>query len=218
MKILDKDKDGNAKFLGIPVGISGAYSKEARRAQFEPRNPKLFVGRKFGAGWDLNMGALAVKLGLVGPNASLEDVESDIPEEVVRALRIAPLVGAGAVAAVALVIGSTSRKLPTAWNWKLLPKEFGSARSAVLPHALAAVSAGAWSALQNKQDSGVDAVVSAQALGLQTTALLMMVAAVRGGLMPKVPCPMVILGPLATPGVATAVLSKTVNAALENRA
>jgi hypothetical protein len=217
MNIVDKDKDGNMTILGIPVGVSGAYSKEGRMGQFQPTDPSLLVPRKFGAGWDLNLGALAVKMGLIGPNVSFEEVEDDIPEETLRKLEIAPIAGAAAVALTALAIGSTSRELPTAWNWKTLPKEWGSARKAVLPHALAAVGAGAWSVWQNKQNQRVDVVATAQALGVQKTAFFMLIAVLRSGRLPKLPCPMVPLAPLAMPAVSAWVVSKAMNEALANQ-
>lgn len=53
-------------------------SKEARLRVFDPESPRLFVPRSFGWGWELNLGAVAAKLGLIRPDDTVEDLEAYI--------------------------------------------------------------------------------------------------------------------------------------------
>ena len=54
------DNDGARRIFGVPVSLPGMSEARAHLRGFEPENPDLFVPRAFGAGWSLNVGALAV--------------------------------------------------------------------------------------------------------------------------------------------------------------
>lgn len=56
---------------GVPVGLVDPASTLASR-WWDPRSPKVFVPRLLGIGWDLNFGAIAVKLGLIQPDSEDE--------------------------------------------------------------------------------------------------------------------------------------------------
>ena len=73
-----------------------------RFSAFDPENPNWLVPRRVGIGWDLNLGKLAVKAGLVRPDDSLPDLQEHIPAPVSKALTYAPLAGAGLIAVVGL--------------------------------------------------------------------------------------------------------------------
>ncbi|WP_248631025.1 DUF5808 domain-containing protein [Corynebacterium glucuronolyticum] len=49
-----------------------------RFSAFDPENPNWLVPRRVGVGWDLNLGKLAVKAGLVRPDDSLPDLQEHI--------------------------------------------------------------------------------------------------------------------------------------------
>ncbi|MDY5839286.1 MAG: DUF5808 domain-containing protein [Corynebacterium camporealensis] len=51
--------------MALPIGLP--WKRELSLRSFEPENPKLFVPRRFGIGWDLNFGAVAAKLGIIRP-------------------------------------------------------------------------------------------------------------------------------------------------------
>ena len=99
--------------------------------QFDPENPQLFVRRTIGLGWDLNLGALAVRLGLIRPDDSLPDLDPYVPARVRRALALAPLVGAATTIVAAGVVGVRARKLPTGWNSAFRPRSFASPAAAL---------------------------------------------------------------------------------------
>ena len=61
-------------------------------------HPALPVPLSAGIGWDLNTGAVAVRLGLIRPDDSLPDLEAHIPGAVARALAPGVAVSAGLAA------------------------------------------------------------------------------------------------------------------------
>lgn len=63
---------------------------EARLAWFDPSNPHFLIPRTIGFGWDINFGAVAVKLGLLRPDDIDSEVIAAIPDIVIKAIRIAP--------------------------------------------------------------------------------------------------------------------------------
>lgn len=83
------------EFLGIP--LSTTLDDEAFLRTFEPENPALFVRKTLGVGWDLNVGALAVKLGLIRPDDSLGDLREYISPQVAKLLSAAPIAAAAAI-------------------------------------------------------------------------------------------------------------------------
>lgn len=56
----EREQDGTIRIFGVAV-----HSPQTQFKIFEPENPALFIPRTWGIGWDLNVGAVAVKLGLV---------------------------------------------------------------------------------------------------------------------------------------------------------
>lgn len=87
------------RVLGMPVETRGPVSADVRSRTWDPANPRLFVPRLFGAGWSLNLGAVAVQMGLVRPDDADDDVIAHIPRRSLRIARAAPMMIAGATAA-----------------------------------------------------------------------------------------------------------------------
>ena len=56
-------------FAGIPYDWRPPTGARIKANLWDPASDRLFKPRSFGAGWDLNFGALAVKLGLLEPDA-----------------------------------------------------------------------------------------------------------------------------------------------------
>ncbi|PLW02949.1 hypothetical protein AY498_07880 [Corynebacterium ulcerans] len=134
----EREQDGTIKIFGVAV-----HSPQTQFKIFEPENPALFVPRSLGIGWDLNVGALAVKLGLVRPDDSLPDLQEYVPSQTLKALKYMPFIGTGVVALAACV----------ASKQKLVPYTALSGAMAL------------WSADK-------DVTVKAQTLGVQTMAFL----------------------------------------------
>ena len=63
---------GVGTFAGIPYDVRPPTVDRLKRAWWNPASDRLWSPRVFGAGWDLNAGALAVRLGLIEPDAEDE--------------------------------------------------------------------------------------------------------------------------------------------------
>lgn len=101
---LGDDQPGDAarwRLLGMPVETRGPVNAEVRSRTWDPANPDLLVPRLFGIGWTLNLGAVAVRAGLIRPDDTDDDVLARIPERDLRQVQAVPLVVAGAAAAAA---------------------------------------------------------------------------------------------------------------------
>lgn len=208
------------RILGIPVSLQGLTDSEARLRAFEPENPKLFVPRTVGAGWDLNVGALAVRLGLLRPDDSIPDLAEHIPSTTVNTLRAAPLVGAVAVIAAGVYAAQRYEQMPTNWGLTFRPTRWGSGTAAMIPPVVISVGAGLWSeitsrrAIAQQSKPTVDVTTSAQAIGLQALSLVLIAAAARQVNNDNASNPMVLTGVLIAPAVTTGVLVTTVRSAL----
>lgn len=86
------------RILGMPVETRGPVSAEVRSRIWDPANPRLVVPRLFGLGWTVNLGALAVRTGLLRPDDAGDDVLAHIPQREVRLAQAVPVVIAGATA------------------------------------------------------------------------------------------------------------------------
>lgn len=74
---------------------------EARERWWDPSDPRIFVPRAIGLGWDVNLGAIAVKLGWLREDDLDDDVISAIPAKFTEGTRVALAMSAG------LAIGGT---------------------------------------------------------------------------------------------------------------
>lgn len=160
--------------FGIPASLEGLHSREARSRWFEPENPRIFVPRSFGIGWDINMGALAVRLGMIRPDDSLPDLEDYIPPRTRRALTIAPALGGAIAGGAAALVARRHRLLPSGFRANLRPRSIVPAPQAVVPAALLGFAGTALAAWSNRER--VDVPATALATGLQATALLSLAA------------------------------------------
>ncbi|WP_124039041.1 hypothetical protein [Neoactinobaculum massilliense] len=161
MKLFSRDP---LTFFGIPVGVDAVVDPTVDLGLFQPENPSLLVPRTLGAGWDLNVGALAVKLGLIRPDDSLEDLEEYIPARTGRVLAVAPWAGAAVVAVVACMVGSSSKQLPKGWTPTIRPKAAASSWSSLLPAVLGSAGLAAWNGWRRSSSQRVDAPGSALAV------------------------------------------------------
>lgn len=82
--------------FGVPLDLTPPSGEKMARAWWNPRDERLIVPRVFGLGWTLNFGAVAVRLGLIEPDAEDEPFESTPAP----AFRTAALVPAALTAAV----------------------------------------------------------------------------------------------------------------------
>lgn len=221
-ELMGHGPDGVRRVLGIPVDIRGLTEPRARLRAYEPENPSLLVPRAFGVGWDLNIGAIAAKLGLIRPDDSLQDLEEHIPARASALLALAPLGGAAVVAALGAWASRTDAPLPSNWGPSLRPSGWVSARRAVAVPVALSVAGGAWATLSALRSRGTAApqgpevAATAQVLGLQTMSAALIVASRRAAERPERRSLLALGGMAAFPAVSTAVLVGTVRTALSN--
>lgn len=120
---------------------------------WRPSDPRLFLPRAVGLGWDLNAGALAVRLGLIEPDAEAVPFTST-PDDAFRTAAALPVLLAGATALHYLVRGrSLPPRLASHWDAAGRPDHWVSKRRAAATDI--AVTAGAvglagWAALAER--------------------------------------------------------------------
>lgn len=102
------------RVLGVPVETRGPVSAEVRSRVWDPTSPRLFVPRLFGLGWSVNLGAVAVRAGLIRPDDADATVLRSVPDRDLSAARCVPLIIAGATAAA------------LALRWRSLPPAVAS--------------------------------------------------------------------------------------------
>lgn len=187
-----------------------------RFSAFDPENPNWLVPRRVGIGWDLNLGKLAVKAGLVRPDDSLPDLQEHIPAPVSKALTYAPLAGAGLIAVVGHFVGMRDGKLPTHWGFDLRPDRLTAARPAAAVPVLVALGFTAFTLVEAYRHKSIDASLSAQTLGLQAFSLATLAELARYTEGDDSPAWGIGLGILAMPATALGVLVGTVNSTLNN--
>ncbi|QQS00568.1 MAG: hypothetical protein IPK37_17375 [Austwickia sp.] len=88
-----------------------------RARVWDPTNPALLVPRLVGGGWTVNLGALAVRLGLLRPDDYDADVLPHIPRAATGAAHAVPVVLAtGTCAALAASWRRLPDRVPTSWS------------------------------------------------------------------------------------------------------
>ncbi len=110
-------RPAQARLLGVPVDLRGPTDAAVRARMWDPGNPAIFVPRLVGIGWRVNLGAVAVRLGLLRPDDCDEDVLEQIPAGTRRVARSVPL--ALSVTTVALLIRRWRQlpdTVPTSWD------------------------------------------------------------------------------------------------------
>ena len=220
-EIMTSPSDNRVRhFLGIPVSIAGLKDAEARLRAFEPENPNLFVPRAIGIGWDLNIGAVAVRLGLLRPDDSIPDLVEHIPSTTIRALRVGPLLGTSAVTLAGAYTAQRYERLPTNWGLTFRPNRWGNGVSAMATPVLLSVGAGLWAEIATRRATAgngkptVDVSASAQALGLQASSLVLIAAAAKQAKDPQAGRLLPAIAVVTAPAVTTGVLVTTVRSAL----
>ena len=204
------------RILGIPVGTEGLRSRAARMRRFEPENPRLFVPRAVGIGWDLNVGALAVRLGLIRPDDSLPDLEDHVPSRTAGALAVAPWAGLALLAATGAGLRRRHATLPGGWTASLRPKPARPTDEVLARTLLPCPALATWNAVDPWPQDGVDVVGNALTLGVESSMALTLLAAARAARRPDRRSFLGGLAPLAIPTVMTAVIVATVRRALRN--
>ncbi|WP_415933450.1 DUF5808 domain-containing protein [Varibaculum cambriense] len=111
MKWFGKDAEGQARVLGMPVSGLWLGHSDAALDGFEPENPRFFIPRKYGLGWDVNLGAAGVRLGLIRPDDSLPDLANYVPTRLKRGIRLTTIAGGIGVTFLAVLVSRKEQVL-----------------------------------------------------------------------------------------------------------
>ena len=95
---------GHARFAGVPIDLTPPTAERVAFTWWNPRDERVFVPRVFGLGWAVNLGAVAVKLGLIEPDAEDEPF-GNTPAPALRTALVVPAALATAVIAHYVVRG-----------------------------------------------------------------------------------------------------------------
>ncbi len=149
-EVAESDEPSHTRFAGVPIDLTPPTAERVAHTWWNPRDERIFVPRVFGLGWAVNIGAVAVKLGLIEPDAEDEPFESTPVTALRRGLVVPALLSVAVVAHYALRGPGLPDRLP---NQADLAGRVGSWTSkpvaavtdiavAVVPTAWAAVTVG----------------------------------------------------------------------------
>jgi hypothetical protein len=94
----EADEPSWSPFSGLPIDLTPPTAERIAHTWWNPTDERLFVPRVFGLGWALNLGAVAVRLGLIEPDAEDQPFENT-PAPALRQALLVPGVLAAAVVA-----------------------------------------------------------------------------------------------------------------------
>lgn len=120
------------RWFGIPYDVRPLTGDRLKEALWDPADPRLLKPRAFGAGWDLNFGALFVKLGLIEPDAEDEPFAVTPHDAFVLAAGFPTLMAAAVVAHYAARGRSLPARLPSHWDAAGRPDRWVSKRTAAI--------------------------------------------------------------------------------------
>lgn len=119
-------------FLGLPYDFSRPTAQKLARRLWNPSDPRILMPKVFGAGWTINMGAVAVKLGLIRPDDEEAQPFSSVPERVLRLATIPPfLLNSIALFITLAYFSRLPSALPIHFNLIGQPDGFSSANGAI---------------------------------------------------------------------------------------
>lgn len=105
---IEPEAPARGRLRGVPIDLTPPTAERVAHTWWNPRDERIFVPRVFGLGWAVNMGAVAVKLGVIEPDAEDEQFESTPATAFRRALVVPTVLSAAVVAHYAL----RGRELP----------------------------------------------------------------------------------------------------------
>lgn len=176
----------SGKVLGLPYEFRPPTADRVALRWWDPTQPDILVPRVFGIGWDVNFGAVAVRVGLIRPDD--EDVPfASVPRPWLALSGLLPL----AVAAIFAVLvaryqGALPAQVAVHWGITGAPDNFASKESALtLPVAMTLIGLGILALAWLRRRSALSRVASgALALMLSTIsvgAYGQQIASAKGG-------------------------------------
>lgn len=205
MKWFGKDAEGQARVLGMPVSGLWLGRSDAALDGFEPENPRLFIPRKYGLGWDVNLGAVGVRLGLIRPDDSLPDLANYVPTRLKRGIRLTTIAGGIGVAFLAVLVSRKEQVLVQRSARRASERFITGRQAALAPVVLTTVAALAPQVFRRDDPESEDAVRlanQADLMGVEAMSIAWLVAMRRAGdkrkMTRRLMVPIVALWPLVT--------------------
>ncbi|WP_075725299.1 DUF5808 domain-containing protein [Corynebacterium aquilae] len=220
------DQQGGYRIFGVPVAF-GRGSQERILNLYETENPEIFVPKVVGVGWDINIGALAVKAGLLRPDDSLPDMRKYVDKATERFLAHAPKIGAALTVVSAIPVAKLA-EAPTSWHLSGKPRNQRPGPVAALFPCLVSVSSAVISTRamqrgQKQSPTGAELLTASSALGMQMMCMLSVQATRLSAARPNAVNPWPLLAvvslPLSTVGIFVALVHTTlanINREMEN--
>ncbi|PKQ17253.1 MAG: hypothetical protein CVT67_00090 [Actinobacteria bacterium HGW-Actinobacteria-7] len=140
-------------FLGVPYDVRLPTAERLAGRLWDPRNPRVFVPRVFGAGWDINFGAIAVSLRLIEPDSEDEPFAAVPVDVFLKALSVPLAMTAAIGLSYGVLRGELPDQLPSHWNFAGHPDDMWSTTAMFLAtFGLAALPTvwAAWSTLKQR--------------------------------------------------------------------
>lgn len=205
MKWFGKDTEGQARVLGMPVSGLWLGRSDAALDGFEPENPRLFIPRKYGLGWDINLSAVGVRLGLIRPDDSLPDLASYVPTHLKRGIKLTTIAGGIGVAFLAVLLSRKEQVLVQRSARRASERFITGRQAALAPVVLTTVAALAPQVFRRDDPESEDAVRlanQADLMGVEAMSIAWLVAMRRAGdkrkMTRRLMVPIVALWPLVT--------------------
>lgn len=151
---------------GIPYDFTPPTWAKLTRRLWDPADPALWRGHMFGAGWTPNFGALAVRLGLIEPDAEAEPFVSTPGWALAAAAAVPAGLAKLTILHYAVRGGSLPAALPSHWGLDGSPDRWTSKRSAVATDVATTVVpalVGAWAAASGRRGPARAGVLAAAA-------------------------------------------------------
>ncbi len=168
----DEVPDAQATVFGVPVEGRGATDRGVRSRIWAPQDERILVPRLLGGGWMVNLGAVAVRLGLLRPDDWDEQTLDAVPPDLLKALRWLPVGISAAALTAASMAWRPGADVPTHWTISGVPDRWGPRWLAWVPAGIAAGVA-AWS---TRPADGDDRMIR-PALGMYGTSMAAMAGA-----------------------------------------
>jgi hypothetical protein len=130
--------DGEGDVFGVPFETRGPTDPAVRSRIWAPADPHILVPRMFGLGWTINLGAVAVRLGLLRPDDWDDESLDQVDPRLLTALRYAPVAWAAAAVVIGVQTWRRGEPVPTSWDGRGRPKAWSTPSAALLNSAISA--------------------------------------------------------------------------------
>ncbi len=132
------DEDGEeATVFGVPWETRGPTDASVRARVWDPADPRILVPRLFGLGWTVNLGAVAVRLGLIQPDDWDDESLDAVDPRLLTVLRVVPLAWWAAAMALSVRTWRRGEPVPTHWGRGGVADRWSGRAAALVPAVIA---------------------------------------------------------------------------------